>query len=194
MNWRDVARPLLTVLVGIGIVVLIVVLIVKLMGGGSAQPDNTLDIGKYANTAATATLLIDSPTNLDQEHRQVKITVSQTQNTLDIMSGYQGNVIDSRTYENNSAAFGAFLQSLKLANFAKGNSKSTVDYRGYCPNGDRYVLTFNDGQTDKFTYWATSCSGQGTYKGAKGATLQLFRRQIAEKDFNQLTGPISIGF
>ena len=189
------ARPLLTVLVGIGIVVLIIVLIVKLMGGNSPQPDTTLDVSKYANSAATATLLIDSPTNLNQEHHQVKITVSQTLNTLDIMQGYQGSVTDSRTYENNSTAFGAFLQSLKLMGFAKGNNDKTLaDYRGYCPNGDRYVLTFNDGQTDKFTYWTTSCSHQGTYKGNRGGTLELFRRQIAQKDFDRLAGSVSLGF
>ena len=192
MNWRDYVRPLLTVLVGLGIFILIIVLIVKLFSGGKSAPQSQLDVGKYADTAATATLLIDAPTNLDQEHYQVKITVSQTQNEIDVMQGYQGNIVDARTYPNNSEAFAAFLQSLKLVNFAKG-SPDKIDYRGYCPNGDRYVLTFNDGTTDRFSYWTTSC-GQGTYKGNRPETLELFKRQIAEQDFFHLTDKVTLGF
>lgn len=192
MNWRDYVRPLLTVLVGLGIFILIIVLIVKLFSGGKSTPQNQFDVGKYADTAATATLLVDAPTNLDQEHYQVKITVSQNQNEIDVMQGYQGTIVDSRTYPNNSVAFGAFLQSLKLVNFAKGSSDK-LDYRGYCPNGDRYVLTFNDGTTDRVNYWTTSC-GQGTYKGNRPETLELFKRQIAVQDFFHLTNKVTLGF
>lgn len=189
MDLRSGLRTIIAALVGIGIVVLIVVLLFKaIFGGGPTKP--TIDVGKYADTAATATLLIDGPTDIDQDHRQVKITVSQTQNEIDIIQGYQGNVLQTRTYNNNAAAFGVFLQSLKLMNFSKGNSDPTqTDYRGYCPGGDRYVYTFNDGNKDLFTYWSTSC-GQGTFQGAKGSVITLFERQIPEQDFNQLTSDV----
>ena len=194
MNWRDYVRPLLTGLVALGIVVLIIVLIVKLFTGHGGTPANQLDLGTYANTPAEVTLLIDEPTKLDQEHHQVKITVSATQNEIDIMQGYEGSIIDSRTYPNNSVAFSSFLQALKQANFAKNsNDKSKTDYRGFCPLGDRYVFTFNDGTTDKFTNWVTSC-GQGTYKGNRSLTLTLFRRQIAVHDFDQLTRNVTLNF
>lgn len=187
MNWRDYLRPVLAGLVGLGIVVVVIVLIVKLFTGHGA-PSTQIDIGQYANTPATVTLLADGPTNVDQDHRQIKITVSQTQNEIDIIQGYEGNVMSSNTYPSNSVAFGTFLQSLKLLNFAQGNNdKSLSDYRGYCPTGDRYVFTFNDGQTDRFTYWTTSCGGQGTYKGNRDATLDLFRQQIPQTDYGNLT-------
>lgn len=192
MDLRSGLRTVIALLVGIGIVVLIVVLLFKAIFGGGGPSTPPVDVGKYADTAATATLLIDAPTNIDQDHRQVKITVSQTQNEIDLIKGYEGTVIDSHTYSNNAAAFGAFLQSLKLMNFSKGNSDPTqTDYRGYCPTGDRYVYTFNDGNKNLFSYWSTSC-GQGTFQGNRGNVRSLFEQQIPQQDFDQLTNDVPL--
>lgn len=194
MDIRNFIRPIITGLVGLGVVVLIIVLFVKLFSGGGGTPSTQVDVGKYADTAATATLLIDGPTNIDQDHRQVKITVSQTTNEIDIIQGYQGVIINTQSYPNNSAAYGAFLQSLKLLNFSKGNNdKNAADYRGYCPTGERYAYTFNDGNTDLFNFWSTSCR-QGTFKGNALGVLNLFRAQIPRKDFDRLTSGIPLGF
>lgn len=190
MEIRSGLRTIIAALVGIGIIVLVFVLIVKgFSGGGTSAP--AIDLGKYENTAASATLLIDGPTNIDQDHRQVKITVSGSQNEIDIIQGYQGTVINSKTYSNNPAGFGAFLQSLKVFDYSKGDSTSKLDYRGYCPTGERYLYSFNDGSKDLFNYWSTSC-GQGTYAGDRPGVRALFERQIPEADFDQLTNDIPL--
>lgn len=186
MEIRDYLRPLIAGLVAIGVFILIVVLIIKLFTHHGAAPLRPIDVGSYANTDASATLLIDAPTNIDQDHRQIKITVSRDQNKIDVIKGYEGDVIESHTYANNSAAFGAFLQSLKLLNFSNG-VRVPKDYRGYCPQGQRYVYTFNDGTNDLFSYWSTSCSGQGTFKGEAGGVQDLFFRQVPADDFDQIT-------
>lgn len=191
MNWRDYIRPIIAGLIAIALVILVIVLIVKAFSGGGTSSTNKVDVGQYENSAAVATLLIDNPTQVDQDHRQVKITVTQTQNEIDLIQGYQGNVIDSRTYPSNSAAYGAFLQSLKLLNFAKGSADKT-DYRGYCPTGDRYLYTFNDGQKDLFSYWSTSCGGQGTFRGDAKGVRQLFEAQIPNTDFHSLISGANI--
>jgi hypothetical protein len=191
MEARSTLRSIIAALVGLGIVVLFIVLMVRIFThhGGPATP--AIDLGKYSDTSSEVRLLIDAPTNVDQDHRQIRITVSGTLNQIEIIQGYQGAVIDSRSYPSNSAAYATFLQSLKLANFTKGNTKSTSDYRGYCPQGDRYVYTFNDGYKDLFTYWSTTC-GQGTYSGNQGVTRQLFIKQIPAHDFSQLTSSIPL--
>jgi hypothetical protein len=192
MESRDVIRPILVGLVGIGLVVLVIVLIVKAIAGSPSAPTSQIDITKYASTPnSSVTLLIDGPTDIDQDHRQVRITVSGTQNEIDILQGYQGTVMDHQTYSNNSASFAAFLQTLKLLNFSKG-SLSTVDYRGYCPTGERYLYTFNNGENNLFTYWSTSCGGQGTFEGNAANVLQQFEQQIPQADFNQLTNNIPL--
>jgi len=194
MESRDIIRPILAGLVGIGLIVLVIVLIIKAFSGGTSAPSSQIDITKYANTPnANVTLLVDSPTDIDQDHNQVKITVGNSSNQVDIIQGYQGTVTNSQSYPNNSAAFGVFLQTLSLLDFSKGKV-SNVNYQGYCPTGERYIFTFNDGSRDLFSYWATSCGGQGTFQGKTGSVLQQFRLQIPENDFNKLTGDIPLGF
>jgi hypothetical protein len=196
MDLRDRLRPIITILVGIGVVILLIVVIVKLFSGGGGKTARTIDLTKYSDTASVASVLIDDPTQIDQAHSQVKITVSQTQNEIDIIQGYQGNVTQSRTYPSNSSAYGAFLASLQLMGFTKASVlvDTQQDYRGFCPTGERYVFTFNDGSREVINTWAVSCGSQGTYRGNKSATLDLFSRQIPEHDFETLTSNIPLGF
>lgn len=193
MDIRTNIRAIVVGLVGVSLVVLVLVLFAKGMGGGSSTPNNLIDLGGYATTPATASVLVDGPTNADQDHRQVRITVSQTQTQIEVMQGYQGSVVDTRSFANNAESYKTFLQSLKQVNFARGtDAKLSENYKGYCPTGERYVFTFNDGDTDKFQYWSTSC-GQGTYRGNRRATLNLFRKQIPTKDYQQVTNKLSFG-
>jgi hypothetical protein len=191
METRSTLRTIIAALVGIGIVILFIVLMFKLFNRQNGPTTPVINLGAYSDTASEVKLLIDEPTKVDQDHHQVRITVSATQNQIEIIQGYQGSVIDSRTYSNNPAAYASFLQALKLANFTKGDSKSTADYRGYCPLGDRYIYTFNDGYKELFTYWTTSC-GQGTYGGNRSLTRTLFQRQIPDQDFGKLTNSITL--
>ncbi len=191
MDIRAAIRNIIVVLVGLGLIVLVIVLLVKGFTGGPSKPSDQINVGKYADTSAVATLLMDGPTNLDQDHYQVKISVSGTFNTIDIIQGYQGNVVQTQTYSNNSASYAAFLQSLQLLGFSKG-AKSTVDYRGYCPQGDRYVYSFNDGRSDLFSYWSTSCGGQGTFGGGSQPVRSLFERQINSKDLDSFVSGTNV--
>jgi len=191
MESRDYIRPLLALLVGIGLIVLVIILLIKAFTGAPSAPTSTINVTNYDNTSSSATLLIDAPTIVDQDHRQVKITVSGTTNEIDIIQGYQGKVMSSNSYQSNVAAYGAFLQTLQLLNFSKGKV-SSASYQGYCPTGDRYILTFSNGSGNLFSYWATSCGGQGTYSGQLGQTIRQFENQIPSTDFSRLTGDIEI--
>ncbi|HSX31272.1 MAG TPA: hypothetical protein VLE99_05120 [Candidatus Saccharimonadales bacterium] len=191
MDVRSLIRTLLVALVSVGLVILVIVLLVKGLSGPGGAPTNHTNVGKYGDTNAVAGLLIDGYTNLDQNHRQVKITVSATQSEIDVIQGYQGNVIASQSYPSNSAAYTQFLQSLQLVGFSRG-SKANIDPRGYCPAGDRYTYSFNDGRTDLFSYWSTSCGGQGTFQGSSLQVRQLFERQVPPADLSRLTGDTGV--
>jgi hypothetical protein len=196
MDIRSGLRTILTVLVGLGVVVLIIIVLIKAISGftgGSGTSATQVNVGKYSDSAASASFLVDDAINNDQDHRQLKITVSGTQIEADVIQGYQGTVIDSRTYPNNSVAFDSFLQSLKLLNFAKGSTSSKLgNYTGYCPTGERYIYTFNDGSKDLFSFWSTSC-GQGTFGGNAAGVRDLFEQQILASDFDTLTNDITLG-
>jgi len=196
METRSVIRTILAALIGLGILVIVIILIVRIFSGGdSGSTSAPIDLGQYENTSASATLVVEGPTVLDQDRNEVRITVSGTQNTLEVIKGYQGQVVDSRTYASNSNAFGAFLQALKHFNFSSGNSEDKTDYRGFCPDGSRYLYSFNDDSNKElFKYWSTSCGGQGTFEGNAGPVRQLFIRQVDQNDFSELAGSLSLIF
>jgi len=192
MDVRSFIRPIIAGLVGLGIVVLVIVLIVKLFTRPGTPQLTPVDVGIYAHSSAEATLVMQGPTVIDQDFRQIKITVGQNQNEIDLIEGYQGHVAQTKTYQSNSAAFGAFLQSLKLQGFAQGTTRNLGDYRGFCPTGSRYLYGFNDGNTDLFNYWSTSCGSQGTFKGSPHSVRSLFINQILNEDFNDILSGTSI--
>lgn len=184
MDIRSYIRPIIAGLVGLGIVILVIVLLVRLFSGPHGTPAPKIDITSYANTGASATLVLQGPNVVDQDYREVKITVGRDTNEIDLIQGYEGHVIKSQMYPSNSTAFSAFLQSLDLLGFSKGTTKDLGDYRGYCPFGSRYLYKFNNGTSDVFNYWSTSCGGQSTFKGSAPSVRRLFVAQIPTTDID----------
>ncbi|HSX06178.1 MAG TPA: hypothetical protein VLG92_00470 [Candidatus Saccharimonadia bacterium] len=191
MDLRTGIRNLLAVLVGAGLMVLLIVVLFKAIFGHAAAPQKQVDVTKYADTNAAVTLLMDGPTNLDQNHYQVKITVDAMHSEIDVLQGYQGNVIKSQSYPSNVAAYGAFLQSLRLLGFAHGKA-THLDNRGYCPNGSRYTYSFDGAGADQFSFWSTSCGGQGTFQGSPLGVRQLFESQIPGHDLTEFTASTGV--
>jgi len=192
MDFRSFIRPIIAGLVALGVLILVIVIIVRLFSGPKASPLTPVDVGIYAHSNATAQLVMQGPNVLDANFRQIKITISQYKNEIDVIQGYQGHVIQTKTYDSNSAAFATFLQSQKLKGFSMGTIKNMGDYRGYCPFASRYLYSFNDGNSDLFNYWSTSCGGQGTFRGSAHDVRRLFIQQIPENDFNNLLSGTNI--
>lgn len=186
-------RRILAVLIGIGVIVLLFVLIVRGFSGGNNQtPIKQTRLSDFAGTDAVAQLYIDGPVVLDQDHRAIKILVSRDQTEIDIIQGYEGTVINQQVYPNNVAAFAVFLKALDHLNFTKGNTNPSLrDEQGYCASGDRYVYQLSNNGDDVLRFWSTSC-GQGTFGGNRPAVRDLFRNQIPQKDFYNLTSGIPL--
>ena len=175
-------------LITIGLIVLIFVLL--LSGGHSGVTTPPLQLVTYANSNADAQLVIDGPISGEQTHREIQIDVNQTAATFTLYQGYQKTIISTQTFANNTGGFGVFLQGLQRANFTKGNDdKSLSDERGYCPTGERYIMTLSNNGHNVVRYWATTC-GQGTFKGTLQNVLFLFRQQIP--DYGTLTNDLSL--
>ncbi|HSX15686.1 MAG TPA: hypothetical protein VLF40_02760 [Candidatus Saccharimonadales bacterium] len=191
MDVRSAIRNIIVALISIGLVILVIVLLIKGFSGGSSNTIKPINVGKYGYTNAIATLVADGPTNLNQLHFQVRISVSATEVEIDQINGYQGDVVKSQTYPNNASAYTAFLQSLQLQGFSKG-IKSSVDYRGFCPQGSRYLYTFTNEQEELVNSWSSSCGGQGTFRGNAPATRNLFRAQVVPVDFSKFISGTNI--
>jgi len=172
-------RYIVGILVAIGLVVLLIFLLFS--GGGTPQTGKSLS--SYANSDAVARLTIDGPEGSQQTHHSVEIEVSRDSVTLRKLQGYDGQVIDIRSYDSNLNSYEVFLHALGHAGFTKGNTDANMkDERGYCPLGERYVFELDQDGKSIIRYWATSCGNPKTYGGNLGITLGLFQKQVPDYD------------
>lgn len=116
-------------------------------------------------------------------HRSLRITVSPTARTIDILEGYNGTVIKSQTFSNTSAAYDAFVAALDGAGFTKSTDAAGRGTEGeVCPLGYLYTYEIDpNASQDFYRTWATSCSAsQGTFTGSRPQVKTLFQRQIPD--------------
>ena len=187
MNYRF----LISLLVGIGLIVVVLILIFR--GGGSPAPGTnpTANLLNFANTSTTVQVTDSFPVSADQTHHSFVTVVGQNQTTFTVEQGYQGQVLRSQTYQNNSSAYAMFLRALQIAGYNKGNNDPKLaDERGYCPLGHEYIYEIKDGNNTLMRYWASSCGSLGNSKGRTDLILDLFRRQVP--DYDKLTTNITL--
>jgi hypothetical protein len=187
MNYRF----LISLLVGIGLIVVVLILIFR--GGSSPAPGSNpaANLLSFANTSTTVQLTDSFPVSADQTHHAFMTVVGKDQTTFTVEQGYQGQVLRSQTYQNNSSAYAVFLRALQIAGYNRGNNDPKLaDERGYCPLGHVYTYEVKDGNNTLMRYWATSCGGLGNSRGRTDLILQLFQRQVP--DYNKLTQNITL--
>lgn len=171
---------------------LIIILIILLLSGGNKTGPTSKRLVDYANTDAQVSVLIDGPVNAVSLHRQIRITVDNTNVTYEALQGYDGDATDTQIFANTQSAYDAFLHALQHAGFSLGdNSPALKDERGYCPLGRRYIFELTqDGNTIQ-RYWATSCgSAPKTYLGSRVLTLNLFQAQVP--NYNRLSQGVKL--
>lgn len=164
---------------------LVILLIVLLFGGGNDSKKSTeptqqgnRSLQSFANTDAEASMVIAGAINAEELHRQIRITVDRNTVTYQTIQGYEGRVIDQRTFANNQAAFEAFLKALNFAGFTQGDtSEELASEQGRCPLGTRTVFAFDEGNEQLMRFWTTSC-GAKNYLGNGEATTRLFQAQV----------------
>lgn len=178
-------RYIIGFLLSIAVLIFIFVLIFR-GGGEEAAPEAQKKLIDYANTSIVVELTTDGPVSADQTHRVIRTTVGRDESTLDYMQGYEGTVLQARTYANNQTSYASFLSALEIAGYTQGNKdKALGDERGYCPEGYRYIYEIKDGARSIQRFWSTSCGGAKTFNGKSDVVRNLFQRQIP--DYGRLT-------
>ncbi|MBX4197249.1 hypothetical protein KW801_01685 [Candidatus Saccharibacteria bacterium] len=179
----------------VGFIIFIIIL-VMLFGHGGKKPaplNPIKPLAEYAQTDATVTFTSDGIVNGDELHRAIRITISANQRQLDVLQGYNPQVIQSKTFINNQEAYTVFLKAIARSGFVAKlkNSKAPADERGVCPLGFRYILTLNDGSDDISRLWASTCGSKvGTSGGAITTLHSLFQAQIP--NYQTLTSQVNL--
>ena len=189
-------RIIIFLLVVTGLIWLLVVLFQSVFSNGNSTTSTVtkVNLTSYANTDAAATLYIDGQVVANQEHNAVRITVDRNQASIEVIKGYDGQVVAQQVFPNTQASYLQFLSALDKAGYTKGDSDPALQNdAGSCPLGSRYIYTLTDGSKEVLHYWTTSCSNAGgTYGGSSSLTRQLFMLQIPETVLNGLTRNLSL--
>ena len=179
-------------LVTIGLVVLVVILIMRGLSGGP-KPAVQAPLSDYASTSSTVQLTVAGPIVGDKQFQSYKIVVARDQTTIQTRQGYEGSIIDQRTYSNNQESYFNFLRALDFAGFKKGDTKSpNKDERGACADGDRFVVQIKNGDSDVQRFWTATCRGMGNFKGNIAGVRHLFDSQIPPVDLAKLTNSLNL--
>jgi len=175
-------RYFVGLLLGIGLIVLTFILIFKAFSGGNDTPqEKAINLNDYATTNAIVRYTIDGQTNSDLIHNRVRVTVSKDTVLFEQIQGYEGKLIQSKTYPNNTQAYATFLRALDLSGFDNGNKDFDDDERGYCPNGQRYIYEAIDGGDTVLRWWSTSCGRKvGNFLGNSSTIRTLFQHQVPD--------------
>ncbi len=175
-------RYVVAFLIAIGLIVLFVILLLRAIfsgGGGDETPRQRINLTDYENTGVVMRMITDGPVNANELHRQIRIEVGRDANVVQIIHGYQGEIVRQERVANNVQAYGNFLRAIDLLGYTNGNeSKQLEDYRGYCPTGNRYIFQIVEGSTIRQQFWSTSCGDSGSFHGQTDRILELFRAQI----------------
>jgi hypothetical protein len=176
-------------LLGFFAVIILLIVVIFLIVGHNPKPQvsaTTKTLDSYANTDATVEMTIDGPVNADQTHHQIQIVVGDDTTTIELLQGYDGQVVNSKSYPNNVNSYSNFLHALSVAGYTKGDTSASLkDERGYCPEGDRYIFELDQDDKQLQRFWSTSCGSPKSYQGNTNLTIDLFEAQVP--DFGDLT-------
>jgi hypothetical protein len=135
-------------------------------------------ITDYADRDSKVIYTFDGRINGDDAHRAVRITVSRGSRTVELLQGYQGNVIKSQQFDNNPNAYRTFIYALSRYNFSKVRKTTSTNDNGACPLGYRFIYELYDNNDQKLRLWGSSCDGIGTTAGSISSINLLFQNQI----------------
>lgn len=117
----------------------------------------------------------------EDQRRAVRITITRSKRTVEILAGYPERVERSAEFPNSSEAFAAFTRALDTASFGRERNVVQPDERGVCPQGNRYIYRLTEGSEEIMRTWSDSCrTSDGPFGGGNTAGLiaRLFKDQI----------------
>jgi hypothetical protein len=178
--------------------ILVFVIGITLLFGGHKNTSNTTKpvvktLPDYADSDAEVSFTTDGTINGDDLHRQIRIRVNRGVRVLEIVQGYNGQVIDRHVQQNNLSAYTAFLKALNGAGFtlARKGAKLTADYSTICPLQNRYNLAVKNGSATLSQLWSSDCgNASGDFGGAFDVVQTLFQEQIT--GYADLTNQVAL--
>lgn len=126
----------------------------------------------------------------EDQYRAIRVTVNANNRTIDILRGYEGNVLKSESLTNTQAAYDTFLRALDNYGFSKTKTTTFPDERGVCALSNRFIYDLQDSGKQVIHSWSASCSAVGSFAGNGPTVRQLFQNQIP--DYNDFVSDVRL--
>ena len=176
----------------VGVILFIIAIIVIISQGNTTTIDTRkIDLAKYNYPGTSLTQTTSGNLVGNDQRAAIRLTISQSERTVYLLSTYDQTVVNSESFPNTPAAYGAFLGAMQNAGYTNSKITSQKNIYGVCPLGSTYQYQFNNANSIQSNLWSTSCtSGDGTFVGNGPLIRQLFTLQIP--NYKTFTQPYNI--
>ena len=167
----------------LGAILLIIFILVIALSGGSnnSSSKDVKKLADYATEPATEVAFTEGGAiNSEENHRVVRITVTDSLRQVQILKGYDGQVLKDKTYSNTTSAFRAFLAGIEQVGFSR-ERRSKASFESVCPETLRYRYELTSNDEEVINTWSASCD-KGTFGGRTSSVRNLFEAQIPDYD------------
>lgn len=186
-NYMRYVIGLLFLLAAIIVMVVLFNIAKSIFTGGSddkqpASNNRSFDLAEARKSGESVRFTTKGPIVGNEEHRNIRITVDPQTRRLEVIQGYDGQVIRTQETTNTQEAYEAFINALNGVGFTRAldpEGRGSEDQS--CPQGRKYNYEVAPGSSESFYSWGVTCSRkQGTFAGDHAAVQNLFQRQIPE--------------
>ncbi len=134
---------------------------------------------EYADSSAKAIYELHGELVANEQRQAVRITVDRNQRTFEVLDSYNQNVVSTKSFTNNSAAFEEFVYGLSRAGFISKQTARFDSEKGVCPRGNITIYKLSDHGSEISRLWSGSCSKTaGSFDGNSRTVKGLFEAQI----------------
>lgn len=168
--------------VGVLGLLLVAFIFIFTRGGNDSQPKGAQpkQLVEYAKQNSSVSVTTTGPLVGDEDRRSIQITISALERELEVLSGYDGQVIDSYSFPNTPEAYKTFLSAMSGQGFTAAKSSNIEDKWRVCPTGRHFEYKLTEMNKTVSDLWGVSCDKSGTFNGKGNTVRQLFERQIPE--------------
>ena len=147
-----------------------------------AETQKPLTVRDYATRDSRIVYTIEGNVRGNNMYRAVRTTITREYRLIEVVEGYQNNVIKSQKEANNQEAYATFLAAIESKGYGKERKTKRTDDEGACPLGQKFVYEIYDGAKQTQRLWSTTCGAQGTSNANNPILRILFDRQITNRD------------
>ena len=188
-------KPIYTLagaLIVIAIIVLVFISFFKPSKSTTTPVKQQVVLADHAGENISVSYMVDGSTTAREDHRAIRITITNSARTVEVFGGYQSQVIKAQSYPNDATSYKIFLAGLQNVGFIKQSTKNvSLIYDGQCPLGYRFILGTSGIKDAPTLLWTTSCEKvNGNFTGNLAAVKKLFKDQIP--DYNKLVQDVSL--